>query len=172
MYFQIEGLKILSQKKKIYFTTCCIERVVQIFEFNYDNTVLEPRNIVEDIITDLISDNLDSLKAEKQKEILSDLIPNIDEMGSEFTPSMLAGVAILHLLNCIISYNDEDIIHALEYSLQAVDSFSEYNESGLEEEKIWHKKSLDIINNNETYPTDEIKAINKEYPKWSEMWRD
>ncbi len=172
MYFQIDKLKKLSQKKKIYFATCCVERVVQIYEFNYDNTILEPRNIIENIINDLVSDKLDISKAEKQKEVLSDLIPNVDEMGSEFTPSMLAGVAILHLLNCIISYDDEDFIHALEYSLEAVDSFSEYDESGVEEEKNWHEKALDIIQKNENYPINEIKAINEEYPKWSELWRD
>lgn len=172
MYFQNDDLEKLPQKKKIYFTASCVERVVQIFEFNYDNTILVPRDIVEGIINDLILDNIDSSKAIKQKEILSDLIPNVDEMGSEFTPSMLAGVAILHFINCIISYKDEEIIHALEYSLQAVDSFSEYNGLGLDEEKAWHKKSLDIIQKNETYPVEEIKKINDEYPKWSEMWRD
>ena len=172
MYFLIDELKKLSQKKKTYFAACCVERVVQIYEFNYDNTIVEPRNIIETIISDLVSDKPDTAKTAKQREILRDLIPDVDEMGSEFTPSMLAGVAMFHLLNCIISYNDADIINALEYSLQAVDSFSEYNEAGLAEEQLWHQKALEIIRENEIYPLNEIRAINEADPKWSELWRD
>jgi len=172
MYFQVSDLKELTSEKKIFFTAICVERVVQVFEFNYDNTILEPRNIVEDMINSIVIDKINISEINKHKKTMKNLIPDVDEMGSEFTPSMEAGVAILYLLNAIISKEEEDIINALVYSLEAVDSFSEYNQLGLEEEKEWHKRLLDIVKNSKTYPIERVREMNEEYPQWSEMWRD
>lgn len=174
MYFQIDDFNKLSKNKKIFFAAVCVERVVQVFEFNYDNTILVPRIIVEEFINSLISNNIvNTPQILKQKEELESLIPNTDEVGSEFTPSMLAGVAILHLLNAAITDEDDDIFNALTYSLEAVDSFSEYNKVGLDEEKAWHVNALKIVTNSDIdCPLKEIEKINIEYPEWSKMWRD
>lgn len=172
MYFQIDELQKLILEKKIYFAAVCVERVVQVFEFNYDETITEPRKIINSLIYSWVSEDIDISKMFHQKEELKTLIPDVDTLGPEFTPSMLAGVAMLHLLNSAIFKREEDILSALEYSLQAVDSFSEYDELGVTEEQSWHKKALNIVKNSEEYPVEEIKAINEEYPEWSSMWRD
>lgn len=172
MYFQIAELNKLPWEKQIYFASICVERVVQVFEFNYDETIHEPRNIIADLIHSLVSDDIDISKIASQKEKLETLIPDVDLTGSEFTPSMLAGVAMLYLCEAIISNKEEDIINAIEYSLQAVDSFSEYDELGVAEERSWQKRALDIIKSSEAYPVEAIKTINQKYPEWSAMWRD
>ncbi len=172
MYFQIDELQKLTLEKKIYFAAVCVERVVQVFEFNYDETITEPRKTINNLIYNLVSADTDISIISYQKEELKTLIPDVDTMGSEFTPSMLAGVAMLYLLDSVISKREEDILSALEYSLQAIDSFSEYDELGVVEERSWHKKALNIVKNSGEYPVEEIKAINEDYPEWSAMWRD
>lgn len=172
MYFQTDELIKLPREKQIYFAAICVERVVPVFEFNYDETIQEPRNIIANLIHSWVSADIDLPRITWQKAKLKTLIPDVDVMGSEFTSSMLAGTAMLYLCDAIISNKVEDIVYAIEYSLQAVDSFSEYDESGVAEEQSWQKQALDIIESSEGYPVEAIKIINEDYPEWSAMWRD
>ena len=172
MYFLNDKLDELSKDQKIFFAFACVERVVQVFEYNYDETITTLRETVDKIIHMLAQDNLDINSIDQAKRTLEKEIPNVEKMGSEYQPSMTAGVAILYAIDSILISEKENVVNALEYTLEAVDSFSEFNEEGYEEEKAWHRIALDIIKQNDSYPVDMINEINKELPEWSAEWRD
>lgn len=172
MYFLSDKVDQLSKDQKIFFAFACVERVVQVFEYNYDETITAPREAVDNVIHMLAQDNLDIAIIDQAKKTLEKDIPNVERMGSEYQPSMTAGVAILYAIDSILISEKENVVNALEYALEAVDSFSEFNEEGYEEEKEWHRKAFNIVKQNDSYPVDMIEEINKELPRWSAEWRD
>ncbi len=172
MYFMKKGVVDLTIAQKMIFITVCSERVVPVFEFNYDETIRDPREAIFEIRQMLLAKKINRSALDSLRNRVHRVIPNIDKMGSEFSPSMLAGVAILYAIDFIGSGETDKAFKSLEYSLESVDAFSEFNGRGLEEEKYFHRKAFEIVRKFDFFPVSEIDNLKKSPPEWSSNWRD
>ncbi len=170
-YFLENEIISLPFFDKIIFTTICVQRMVRLFNLHYGEEYNEPSEALKILLNYLENDSTDG-STKKAIDNLSKVIPNIDEQGSQFTPSMEAGVSILYALDALENNSNEDMINSLYYCLEAVDAITEFEGHGIKEEMEYHKEILnEIVTRRLT--KENISKIHSYFdlePEWQKWW--
>ncbi|MBU2714284.1 hypothetical protein [Zooshikella harenae] len=173
MYPYLKEVNQLNWVLKSCLVASAVKRLQEIFEYNYGeaDSVISKANksLLDNCIKNELANKEELMSAKRN---LSAVIPDTDTKGSEYTPSMLTGVATLHAIDSLLFKCDDDVIKSLEFALEAVDSFCEYNGLALQEELAWHKKNIDYLASLDA-PLNASKitgVFDKDKPMWLKNW--
>jgi len=165
-------LQSMSRTKKSIFAILCADRCVRIFDYNYLEGAPELQGGISVAIGSVysVAEHLSEIKEAIAR--LEKVIPDLDEVGSQHTCAMGAGVSVLYALNAVISGNEKDVILASSNALDAVDSFSEYNGQGRQEELLWQERALRKLQGlPERTDIKQLRdALNSSPPAWEREW--
>lgn len=166
-----DKLNFLSFADQVLFITICAHRMARLFNLHYDETLTEPTEIINLLVTYLTGGVIDS-EIDPVIKKMERTVPNVDESGSEYTPSMYAGVSLLYALDAVKNRSEEDILKGLSFCFDAIESFTEYEEHGLIEEKQFHSQLLERIKDGHL-SKDDMDGIREYFditPEWEKWW--
>lgn len=172
-YIFEERLRVLKIEKQLVFAILCAARAVRIYDYNYIQDSTELIDTIQLLLSEYKSKEKNIQKLDEFYASIENVLPDLDEEGSEYGCSLYSGVAILYAIDAVKDYSLETILQSLNYTLEAVDGFSEYDGDGLKEEIKWQQELLCVLEDKKDIAEQEILIeLYKSKANWEAIWLD
>jgi hypothetical protein len=163
-----ERLERLSHRLRVAFAAGCANRVLRIYELDYNKENRSPHAAVDvawkfacggQIPEQTFSDILDAV---------IDATPNIEEEGDEYTAPMSASVSTICALKAIKDITARAASNATMHALEAVASFEDYKGVGEAAEEQWQERALELAESWGAQPItrDMFAVLGADPPVW------
>lgn len=121
----IDRLGRLPRRLCAAFAAACAQRVLRIYELDYDETNRAPHNAVELTWEYACGNNIDPARLAAAQDAASKATPNIEVEGDEYTAPMLACVSASYALDAAQDSTGASAARAASAARDAVDGFAE-----------------------------------------------
>jgi hypothetical protein len=164
----IDRLGHLPRRLCAAFGVACAQRVLRIYELDYDETNRAPYNAVELTWEYACGKNIDPARLAAAREAASKATPKLEIEGDEHTAPMLACVSAIYALDAVQDPTCASAARAASAAREAAESFTEYDGKGLEAERQWQEFALALVESWGSKPIDRhmFAALDDEPPRW------
>jgi hypothetical protein len=137
-------LERLSPSLCIALGAACVERALPLFTGLISSDA--PANAVDTVWRWLSGETCEDDRRQILKTLEVDT-PDVDVMGSGYTPEMDVGVAAIHMLKAIDRNPRENIRHSLYYAHEAFEMSSGRDTKVCEAEENWQQRAFALVSN-------------------------
>ncbi|MCZ6679363.1 MAG: hypothetical protein O7E52_19195 [Candidatus Poribacteria bacterium] len=165
-------LEYLPHRLRVAFAAGCAERVLRIYELDYNATDCRPHAAVELAWKFACGEQVSTELITSTEAAVGDATPNIELEGDEYSGPMSASVSTIYALYAITDHTTKAASDAARCAIEAVQSFEDYSGEGAKAEKQWQENALDLVESWGDRPISQgmFAPIGGEPPVWF-PWR-